>query len=149
MGRGSRDQKLERPSRRGPKGPFKWTDERIRRRLHGLFNRGQLPKGRFPTQRELAEADPHLADAVKRHGGSSRWAAEVGLVLPGAQRRRALSEAEAIAAATAVIEEIGRLPNEQRLRELGHRSLAAAVRRVGGARAFAERYGLEEKTEDP
>ena len=125
------------PRRRGPK--LQWTDAKLRSELE-RFTRGRAT---WPTRREFeAAGETALWKAVKRHGGSRLWAERLGFALEPRQRRQAPSPSEVVAQAQALVDQLGYLPNEKRLRELGQHRLAAVVNRAGGAGRFLARHGL-------
>lgn len=80
--------------------------------------------------------------AVRDHGGHLYWARRVGARLSSAQLPRGVPEEVLVEEARVLVAQEGRLPNQERLRLMGHPRLATAVQRAGGAKRFAEKHGL-------
>lgn len=125
----------------GPKGPWKWTEPRIRRELIA-FMRERRSK-RWPTSSEFRAAGrADLMSAITAYGGVVYWAEKVGAELGPGQNREPYLMTEALAEAREVIEQLGYLPGLDTLRELGHFRLVTVVRAHGGAAKFCAEFGL-------
>lgn len=138
MGRGCSDKERNR-SRSGPATRRRWTDQRILAELR------QFVRGRetFPTRREFEVAGRRtLWNAIRDRGGVTVWAPRADLPLREAQRRRGLSEDEAVRQAQRVVAELGTLPGATQLRRLGYPKLATYIYFAGGAKRFCLRHGL-------
>jgi hypothetical protein len=127
--------------RPGPKGPWKWTDERIRSDLSAFLAARGRPD--WPTNDEFRAAGlAGLAHAITTYGRVPYWAAEMGVELGPRQNREPLLAVDAVRLAEALIAEHGELPGIDTLRELGHIRLSTLVRRHGGSKKFCEAFGL-------
>lgn len=115
-----------------------WSEEQVREQL-AAFLRG---RHRWPTNAEFAEAGrDQLLDAIRRNGGSRRWAAECGLPFSG---RANLWSDEAIEAAIEpLVRSLGRWPTKSEFRRAGLQRAMAAVYEHGGSRRWQEHFGVE------
>ncbi len=119
--------------------PREWSPERIAEELTD-FARGS---GVMPTTRELDFAGREdLRYAVVAHGGVRHWAQELGLQLRERQRAPAPPPEAMVDAARALIDRWGYLPGANKLRQMGHRDLAIAIKHSGGAEAYCREHEL-------
>lgn len=100
------------------------------------------PDRMMPSTRELdSEGRSDLRAAITAHGGTARWARELGLELTARQVRSRRDEELLLAVARGFAAR-GYLPGANKLRELGHDGLAVLVLRAGGSRRFCAAHGL-------
>lgn len=124
---------------RGPRGPYKWSDDRIESELASFVGDRQD----WPTADEFRAADQgQLLDAVMRNGGVNRWALALARPLRARQDRTPLTDEQARAGAEALIATHGRLPGSKKLARLGEARLAWVVEQAGGAKAFCRQHNL-------
>lgn len=130
--------------REGPRGPWRWTDDRLRAELEAFLAERQARGLRgWPVAAEFDTSGREgLRDAIKRLGGATFWAAELGVPLRPGQDRSPYGESEALRDTRLVVAEQGRLPGGPALRRLGHPRLASYLSRRGGSKSFAARHRL-------
>jgi hypothetical protein len=117
----------------------RWTDDRVRERL-GVFLAGRKRKG-WPTEAEFSEAgEAPLMNAVRRLGGSERWAAEFGLET---SRTLHWNDAEIERAIGPLVRDLGRWPTKAEFRRAGLSKALAAVYTHGGRSRWCERFGVQ------
>jgi hypothetical protein len=120
-----------------------WTEERIRKML-ARFLAG---RERWPTEAEFAAAgQARLLDAVRRHGGRERWAAEFGLE---ASRTLQWDDAEIERAVGPLVRSLGRWPTKTEFRRAGLSKALAAVYTHGGRNRWCERFGVQPLAHGP
>ena len=118
----------------------RWTHESIRTELLAFVGE----RRDWPRAPEFeAAGQSALRGAVKRHGGATYWARELGLQMEPMQDRRKYTEADALRDLKAVVAQYGFLPGDGRLRQDGRSRLASFVRKQpGGYEAFRLKHGL-------
>lgn len=95
----------------------------------------------WPTADEFVAAGREdLRTAVKRHGGATWWAAELGVRLRPGQDRSPYGVEEALEEARELIRQLGYLPGAKKVRSLGYPRLATFMSQGGGVKPFARRY---------
>lgn len=127
-------------------GTRKWTDERLEAALREFI--GERPY--FPTAEEFERAGRHdLRNAVKKYGGTVRWAARLGKVLGTGQDRRPYGREDAVRDARKLIAEHGHLPGTEAVRQLGYPRLATFIQvQSGGTKRFIEEFLSEPDTDN-
>ncbi len=137
---------LAAPNRRSqasPASPYRWTTERLRSALEAFFANEYTSARVWPRATEfesLGRSD--LREAIKRHGGATFWARELGREMDPRQERSPYLDANARADAQTVLEALGAIPGSARLRELGYSRLAGYFKRCGGRAAALTALGM-------
>lgn len=117
----------------------RWKPDVIRAELEAFLG----DRTDWPTAHEFTAAGREdLRTAVKRHGGATYWANELGKSLRPKQERSPYGEAEALRDAKAVAARVGHLPGEKTLRSMGYHRLATHIAGYGGGRKYARIHGL-------
>ena len=120
----------------------RWTEERVRADLE-QFLRGW---GCWPSRLEFeAAGQKALRDAVRRLGGSARWAAEFGLPLQNLKSGSNLvwTDQRIEAQLRRVLDGRDVWPTRRELERVGGSGLAIAVAQRGGTACWARRLGFE------
>lgn len=119
--------------------PREWSPERVREELERVAN----GSGEMPSMRELnAIGRADLRHAIVATGGVEHWAYELGLELRPHQLPDVQPPETLVPVAGRLIQRLGYLPGANKLRQIGHRDLAAAVLKVGGSRAYCRQHRL-------
>ena len=123
-----------------------WTDDRIREELAAFVDGCK----HWPTSAEFDAAGQHrLLAAVRRHGGTTHWAKQIGI--HGPARRRSTRSAVAArwdeqrieAALGPLVRQLGRWPTHGEFDHAGLGAARSAVYRNGGSTVWAKRLGVE------
>lgn len=137
---------LAAPNRRSPArppSPYRWTTARLRAELKAFLANEYLHPTAWPRAMEfesLGRSD--LRQAIKRHGGATFWARELGREMDPRQERSPYLDADALADAQAVLAVVGAVPCDARLRQLGYNRLAGYFKRCGGRTAVLTAFGM-------
>lgn len=125
---------------RGLRWPRKWSEERIEKELRRLASENG---GRLPTSAQLVKLRlTGLQEALGRRG-IGYWSERLGIPLAPGQDRSPYGIARARLDVAEVLARHGRLPNANRLRELGYPRLAGFIVKHGGIKKFTAQYGIE------
>jgi hypothetical protein len=116
----------QRCPRRGPRGPYKWTEQRTRSELEQLLAR---TGGRLPSAQDLERQGLWGLRNAMRRRGVGYWAQELGLELRPGQDRRPYGLEQALADMRSVVCTQQEIVGWDRLRALGFSRLASYLRR--------------------
>jgi hypothetical protein len=115
----------------------RWDDESIRAELTRFIGEREV----WPTADEFVAAGREdLRTAVKRHGGATWWAKQLGVPLRPGQDRSPYGVEDAVEEARELIRRLGYLPGAKTVRSLGYPRLATFMSQDGGVKLFARRY---------
>jgi hypothetical protein len=120
----------------------RWTEERVRADLDQFLRSWE----RWPSRLEFEAAGQQaLRDAVRRLGGSARWAAEFGLPLQNLKSGSNLvwTDERIEAELRGVLDGRDAWPTRRELARVGSFGLATAVAQRGGTAYWARRLGFE------
>jgi hypothetical protein len=119
--------------------PRRWTDDVLRAELEAFIG----DRTTWPTADEFVDANrDELRTAVKRHGGATWWAKQLGLNMTARQDRGPYGEQNALEDARELVAQLGHVPGIRRARALGYPRFGTYLSQAGGAVAFARHHSL-------
>jgi len=110
-----------------------WTDDRVRTRLAALLD----GRASWPTEAEFAAAgEAPLLAAVRRHGGTEKWAREFGL---STARLAGWNDERIEREIAPLVQKLGRWPTKGEFKRAGLGKALAAVYTHGGSKRWQKR----------
>lgn len=122
-----------------------WDEDHIATTLSAAIDQ----VGTFPTQQQLRDLNlGALEHAIGRHGGFSAWRVKFGF--PNGKKDSGFWQLEKNIAneLQADVENIGRLPTSQELKDAGKSTLTLAMSKTGGPNKWRSFFGLDIEKKD-